>query len=456
MTDPDRQEPNAPAGEERPARTDEARTELAGDDLIVAAAGLSAGPTPSSMGEVSRILGRDPRWFAALLISVTIIAVFAAISVVGAAIFAFGDTILIFFLAWLIAFIVTPFASGLKHLVRPLPQAAAVLIVYLVAIVALVLAILVVAANLATSISQFVQSIPTIEANLGQYLAPWQERLNALGLSVDLTALVHSVLDNLQTGAVDVVGPIQQVAVASISVIGSVLIISILSIYIAIDRKRILAFLFRLTPSAYRTEAELLRVSVNRSFGGFLRGQVIMGAVYGLIVALISVIFGLKLVPITATTSGVLMAIPFFGPFVAWIPPVLDALIFNPDVVLPVLILSAIGWFVVMNILQPRLMAGAVGLHPIVVLASVIIGGKIAGVAGAIFGIPIAAIVTAFFWHYLEEQTGETIAQRAARRVERREGRRIRVPKEPRPGIDPEVEDELEDGGLSAGASSSR
>ena len=71
-------------------------------------------------------------------------------------------------------------------------------------------------------------------------------------------------------------------------------------------------------------------------------------------------------------------------------------------------VLIGIGWFVVMNILQPRLMAGAVGLHPIVVLGSVLVGGKIAGVAGAIFGIPIAAIVTAFFWHYLEEQTGET------------------------------------------------
>ncbi|HEY7828498.1 MAG TPA: AI-2E family transporter, partial [Candidatus Limnocylindrales bacterium] len=152
----------------------------------------------------------------------------------------------------------------------------------------------------------------------------------------------------------------------------------------------------------------------------------------------------------------VLMAIPFFGPFIAWVPPVLDALIFNPDSVLPVLILVGLGWFFVMNVLQPRLMAGAVGLHPIVVLGSVIIGGKIAGVAGAIFGIPIAAIVTAFFWHYLEEQTGETIAQRAARRVERREGRHVRVPTEPRPGIDPDVEDDVDDGGLSGGASSSR
>ena len=402
--------------------------------------------------DLGRILGRDPRWFGALLVSATIIAVYFAITVVGSAIYGFGDIVLIFFLAWLIAFIVTPFASALKRLVRPLPQAAAVLIVYVVAIGALLLAIFVVAANLASSIGQFVQSIPQIEQNLGQYLAPWQDRINGLGLSVNLVALVHSVLDNLQTGAVDLVGPIQQVAVASVSVIGTVLIISILSIYIAIDRKRILAFLFRLTPSAYRTEAELLRVSVNRSFGGFLRGQVIMGAAYAVITFSVSIVFGLKLVPITATAAGVLMAIPFFGPFVAWLPPVLDALIFTPDALLPVLVLAGIGWFVVMNILQPRLMAGAVGLHPIVVLGSVLVGGKIAGVAGAIFGIPIAAIVTAFFWHYLEEQSGETITQRAARRVERREGRPVRVPTEPRPGIDPDVEDE----GLSAGVSSSR
>ena len=47
-------------------------------------------------------------------------------------------------------------------------------------------------------------------------------------------------------------------------------------------------------------------------------------------------------------------------------------------------------------------MAGAVGLHPIVVLAAVIIGSKVAGVAGAIFGIPIAAVLSSIFLHYLE------------------------------------------------------
>ena len=68
---------------------------------------------------------------------------------------------------------------------------------------------------------------------------------------------------------------------------------------------------------------------------------------------------------------------------------------------LPVAILMGIAWFVTMNILQPRLMSGSVGIHPIVVLGSVVVGSKIAGIAGAIFGIPIAAVISALFFHWV-------------------------------------------------------
>ncbi len=119
-------------------------------------------PERHQAGDFIRATGRDARWFGALVVSATVIAVFFAIDVIGTAIFAFGDIVLIFFLAWLIAFIVSPFAAALNRLVRPLPQTAAVLIVYLVAIGGLLLAIFVVAANLASSIGQFVASIPQI------------------------------------------------------------------------------------------------------------------------------------------------------------------------------------------------------------------------------------------------------------------------------------------------------
>ena len=58
------------------------------------------------------------------------------------------------------------------------------------------------------------------------------------------------------------------------------LIVFFLSIYMVVDRDRIMAFLFRLVPPAYAEEARLLQTSVSRSFGGFLRGQALMGFVY--------------------------------------------------------------------------------------------------------------------------------------------------------------------------------
>ena len=61
---------------------------------------------------------------------------------------------------------------------------------------------------------------------------------------------------------------------------------------------------------------------MSKSFGGFLRGQALMGFVYFLVALVTSVLFGLPLVGITAAAAGILMAIPFFGPFVSWMPPV--------------------------------------------------------------------------------------------------------------------------------------
>jgi predicted PurR-regulated permease PerM len=209
-----------------------------------------------------------------------------------------------------------------------------------------------------------------------------------------------------------------------------------------IDRDAIMTFLFRLVPPSYAEEARLLQNSIARSFGGFLRGQAVLGITYFLIALATSVVLGLPLEALTSTASGVLMAIPFFGPFLAWAPPLVSAVIFKPEALLPALAIMGIGWMVVMNVLQPRIMQGAVGIHPIVVLGSVLIGSRIAGIPGAIFGIPIAAVASAFFFHFLHRSTGDrSVTGRAAKRLSAREGRPVHVPREPAPGQAADVVD---------------
>jgi predicted PurR-regulated permease PerM len=390
---------------------------------------------------------RQRRWLDALLVLGTVAVGLVVVNLLGAVFYAFGDVILVFFLAWLLAFIISPMV-GLLVRSAALPRVVAVVLVYAVLLGLLVVVAVTLANTLAASISDFIGAVPTLRDQLPAILAPWQARLDAVGLGqVNLADQAGAFLANLNAYASQLVGPLQQLAVASLGVLGNLLIVLMLSLYMAIDRDRIMAFLLRLVPPAYAEEATLLETSIAVSFGGFLRGQAVMGLTYGAFAALVSAVLGLGYLPITSAAAGILQTIPFFGPFVSWLPPVLVAVVLKPESMVPAVAAMGIGWFVVMNVLQPRLMEKAVGIHPIVVLGSVLVGSKIAGISGAIFGIPIAAVLSAFFLHaYGKSRDQGTVAVRAARRVAGREGRPVRGPSEPMAADDLAADDLAADG----------
>ena len=386
---------------------------------------------------------RERRLLGAILALGAIALFFVAVNLVATALSYFSDILLAFFLAWLLAFVISPIVTRIAAAIPGLPRVVATVIVYTAIATVLVIIALIVAQALTTSITQFVASIPNIRADIDSIVAPLQGWLDSIGLGqVDVATQALALLDNLDSVAGTLIAPLQSFAVASIGAIGMTLIIFFLSIYMVIDRDEIMAFLFRIVPPSYAEEARLLQSSVARSFGGFLRGQALMGIVYFTVALATDLLLGLPLTALTSVSAGLLMAIPFFGPFVAWAPPVIVALFFLPDALLPTLAIMIAGWFVVMNVLQPRIMQGAVGIHPIVVLGSVLIGSRIAGIPGAIFGIPIAAVASAFFLHYLRLTSADrTVADRAARRLSEREGRPVRVPREPSPGQAEDVEE---------------
>jgi predicted PurR-regulated permease PerM len=389
---------------------------------------------------------RERRWFDAILVLGAIALGFIVLGFAGVLFAYFGELIMVFFLAWLLAFMLGPVVKAVQA-IPLMTRTGAIFTTYLILFGGLVAVTIVVAAALFSSLQDFIANLPQFRAGLPQLLAVWQERLNGLGLgNVNLLANATAFLDNISQYAAQLVQPLQQLAVASLGAIGNLLLVVVLSLYMVADRDRLQAFTFYLVPTAYRAEAEVLEEAVSRSFGGFIRGQVVTGLAFAAICLLASVAFGLDFVAVTTAVAGLLMAIPFFGPFVAWAPPVLVAILSKPDAVVPVVIVVAIGWLVVMNWLQPRIMATSLRIHPIVVLGSVLVGLKVAGIPGAIFGIPIAAVISALFLHLLSRnrQTGP-VAARAAARVVEREGRAVRQPREPNPRTDRDVEPVVED-----------
>jgi predicted PurR-regulated permease PerM len=285
-----------------------------------------------------------------------------------------------------------------------------------------------------TNVVAFVTGDPVaVHARLAELFGPLQGTLDSLGFRVDLAQSAQGLLNGLAGISGELAKPLADLALFSLGLLANLLIVVFLSLFIVLDKDRIVAYLNRLVPPQYSDEARLFETSVASSFGGFIRGQAIQGLVMAAIATIAHLVIGVDFLPASAALSGFLQAIPFFGPALSWAPPVVVAVLTKPEAVLPTLAVMLVGWFVVNNILLPRLMASAVGIHPVAVLVSVLVGLKIAGIAGAIFALPFAAVLAAFFHHFLNRNaSGERdVTSRAARLVEEREGRRVRVPKSP-------------------------
>src|SRR6476660_7136407 len=217
-----------------------------------------------------RVTDRQRRWLTAVIVLGAIVLAMVAIEILASVFFALGDVILVFFLAWLLAFILSPVVAGLTRLVPILPRIGAVVLVYATMVGAIVLVVVLVAGALAQSITAFIANVPTLRSDLPVLLHTWQDRLRAIGLDrVDLVGQAQSFLDNVATYAAQLAGPVQQFAVASLGAVGNLLIVLILSLYMVADRDAILSFFFRIVPPFWKDEARLLETSVARSFGGF-------------------------------------------------------------------------------------------------------------------------------------------------------------------------------------------
>jgi predicted PurR-regulated permease PerM len=375
-------------------------------------------------------------WLHALLVLGTLVLALALIGQLSVILAFFSDILLVLLLAWLLAFMLSPIANLVERAFPRLPRVAVVAGIYSVLFIGLSWVILLVAGSLASSIGNFISELPNLQARLPEILAPIQGTLESIGFQVDLVATARDVLANLGDIGGNLVGPLTDLALFSLGMVGNLLMVVFLSLFIVLDKDRILAYVNRLVPPRYSDEARLFETSVATSFGGFIRGQAIQGIIYAAVAVATHLAFGLEFLPASAALAGLLQAIPFFGPFLSWAPPVVVALLTKPDAILPALIVMAIGWFVVMNIVVPRVMSQAVGVHPVVVLVSVLIGLKVAGIAGAIFALPFAAVIAAFFHHFLGRNANvpRDVTTRAARRVGEREGRAVRVPQPPRVG----------------------
>ena len=336
---------------------------------------------------------QNNRWLQALIVLLVIIASAWLAGQVWMFVIQFSNVILLFFLSWLLAFILRPLARWLTA--RGLPFTLSVLVVYLALAVAFTLGGFLLVPLISQQISDLIDNFDSNVSQIAELVASVQSTLISWGVEeVDLNQFYRELAGQVQGAALNVlqntVSILQSVATLALQLI----LVFLLSFYFMKDGERIFGSILNLMPPRWRDEVRLVALSVEKSFGGFIRGQLVFAFVYAVLTAIVMLMppFQLDYVLIASIVAGFCMIIPLIGNFLAFIPPMLVILV-TPDKT-PLWAWFLLALFVMqsimMNFLGPRIMSSAIGIHPLYVMAAILVGGQVAGFWGALFGIPIA------------------------------------------------------------------
>lgn len=167
--------------------------------------------------------------------------------------------------------------------------------------------------------------------------------------------------------------------------------------FILIDWKRIGAYLRSLVPLDWQSEYDEIIHLMDDKLAGVVRGQAVICLVNGILTAIGLVLFDVPFVFILSMLATVLSAIPIFGTILSSVPIVLIAMThgFNNGI-------AMLGWILGIHaleayLLNPKIMGSQAKIHPVLVIFALIAGEVTYGFVGALFAVPITAIVVALF-----------------------------------------------------------
>ncbi|OGG56321.1 MAG: hypothetical protein A3F84_01645 [Candidatus Handelsmanbacteria bacterium RIFCSPLOWO2_12_FULL_64_10] len=331
----------------------------------------------------------------ALLIMLVAISALLLTQMVWTVVIQFGDLILLFVFAWVISFLLEPVVGGLQ---RWLPRAAAVLLVYSTLLIALTSSVVLLVPVLVSQTQTAAERLPELDNLFRRFADSVADGLATRGVTLaDYTGQLVSPLAAIGPW---IVANAVTLATATATILTQVLLTLILSLYFMFDGARLGQKFVAAFPSKRRDEVAYFVVSVNRAFTAFLRGQIIQAGVYGLGIAFIMIGAGLPFAALASVLGGISIFIPFLGPVLGTVVPIVIALIADAGKAWLVALLTIGLNTIVINVVAPKVMSREIGLSPVLVLAAVIIGARVGGPWGALFGIPIAAVISTMISFY--------------------------------------------------------
>jgi len=311
-------------------------------------------------------------------------------AVLAAVLWLLGDVILPFVIGAGLAYFLNPLVEALVR--RGLSRGPAVALIALLALTLIVLAVLAVVPALIGQGRALVEAAPAVFAAASAALT---ERFPDLMLDeAGLRAMLAQAGDWARAQGGEVLNRLLSSARSVLGVVLLLVVVPVVTVYLLLDWPRMLASLDRLLPRRHAPTIRRLGTQIDRSVAAFIRGMgtvcLAMAVYYGVALMAVGLQFGL----VVGALAGLLTFIPYVGAAVGGVLVIALALYQFWGAWLSfglVIAVFAAGQVVESNVITPRVLGQAIGVHPVWLLFAISVFGALFGLVGMLVAVPLAA-----------------------------------------------------------------
>lgn len=215
-----------------------------------------------------------------------------------------------------------------------------------------------------------------------------------------------AIQKQIDLGITKVEGFFQKLLGTSIDLLANVMdlfmiiaVIPFISFYMIKDVEIIKRAVWYMTPKKWRENGLEFLEAVHLSLGGYFRGQLIVCTIVAILTSIAFVLIGVDYPVFLGVIMGIMNIIPYFGPFIGSIPAVLIALLTSVKLAIFTVIAVLIVQLLEGNLISPFVVGKSIQMHPLLIIAALIIGGELFGIVGMVMAVPLFSILKVAIVH---------------------------------------------------------
>lgn len=317
-----------------------------------------------------------------------------------------SDTFYALIFSVIIAYALNPLINYLED--KDVSRTMGVLIVYLSIVGIFFIVAFLIVPKSSLEIKRLINNMPTYFEQVSKLIDNLYTRYySTLGdLPPMFKGIEQAVLDNIvniENGLGNAVKGFIGGIIHALSKFVSIVLTPILTMYFLVDKEFFKKNIQKLIPRKHRKDVMHLAKKIDYSLSRFVRGRLLMSLYVGVVTTIVLLIMGIEFAFVIGFVTGIADIIPYIGPLLGFIPAIFFAYISRPIKVIWVAIFFVLIQWAENNILAPKIIGENLGMHPLIILLSIVIGGGIFGVFGMILSVPVVAVFRILF-HFFKDK----------------------------------------------------